>query len=390
MSKLSIPSVRFKQNGVWIYLTSLKATDLVEFTKVAHFKNGLNPADQAQGYQREPVPAKAKAVAKYLHEGLKIMPTAIVLSSREGESNVGYNETRKEITLDSSKKLYIIDGQHRTEGFRVGIEKGWSELADVEMPVVIVQGLDKIEEMRQFRDINGNQKRVATGLVNMILTQIEAVNGEGSIDEKDRWKVIASHVINRLNSDENSPWKGLLIMPNESRPKRSEIEENPELLNTKIVSATSFYAAIRPIYDYLKAHHEYLLGSTIKEEAEALYGVLVEFWQAIKELCPDAFESPTEYVIQKTPGLFALNLVCKALLSQMHSGRREWVKAEFVKMLEDSEFITNAERWKVGDPEVDGDEGGEATKYGSMKGFSSLSKLIVDELDLAAKQPIRR
>ena len=389
MTRITVPAVRFRQNGYWIYLTSLKAANLQDFTQVARFRADLNPSDPQQGYQREPVPAKVKSVAKYLREQNRIMPTAIVMSAREGDSAVTFNESKREITLDSSKKLYIIDGQHRAGGFQYGIEeRGWSELADLEVPVVIIQGLDKVEEMRQFRDINGNQKRVSTSLVNMILTQIESAQGEGAIPEKDRWKVVATHVINRLCADDESPWKDRIIMPNESRPSRAEIEENPELANKKTTSATSFYAATRPIYDYLKEHHDYLMGAIVESEADVVFVALVQFWQAVKELCPAAFESPADHVIQKTPGLFSLNMVCKALLAKMHSGRREWVKEEFKVMLSGGESITDAGFWRVGDPELG--QGGEATKYGSMKGFSDLSKLILGDLEESSRVTARR
>ncbi|MBI4322819.1 MAG: DGQHR domain-containing protein [Candidatus Omnitrophica bacterium] len=389
MARITVPTVRFRQNGYWIYLTSLKAANLKDFTQVAHFRADRNPSDPQQGYQREPVPAKVKSVAKYLHEQNRIMPTAIVMSAREGHSAVDFDESRREITLDSGKRLYIIDGQHRAGGFRYGIEdREWTELADFEVPVVIVQGLDKTEEMRQFRDINGNQKRVSTSLVNMILTQIESAQGEDAIPEKDRWKVVATLVISRLCADDDSPWKDLIIMPNESRPSRAEVEEHPELANKRMTSATSFYAATRPIYEYLKEHHDYLMGATVESEAEVMYAVLVQFWQAVKELCPQAFETPADYVIQKTPGLFALNMVCKALLAKMHSARREWVKEQFKVMLDGAQSTTDAGFWKVGDPDVG--DGGEAAKYGSMKGFSDLSKLILGDLEESPRAPAMR
>ena len=107
------------------------------------------------------------------------MPTAILLSARTAPVVVSQNGT---ITLNSRKKLALVDGQHRTRGFEYAIrEKGLTEYADFEIPVVIMQDMDKVGEMKQFKIVNGEQKSVRTDLVNMILAQLVEQEGEGAV-----------------------------------------------------------------------------------------------------------------------------------------------------------------------------------------------------------------
>ena len=102
------------------------------------------------------------------------------------------------------------------------------QLADYEVPVVIMQDIDKMEEMRQFATVNGTQISVCTDLVNMILTQLASQTGDESVKAGDHWKVVVSMVVRRLNADDDGPWYDTrIVMPDENSYTKPEIAENP-------------------------------------------------------------------------------------------------------------------------------------------------------------------
>ena len=96
------------------------------------------------------------------------------------------------------------------------------------------------------------------------------------------------------------------------------------------------------------------------------------------KICGARFMDPMrdfeiEEATQKTPGVFALHMLCKSLLRDMHTGRRPWTQEHFAEMLADSEELGMPSYWAVG---TDERNRGEGAKYGSMKGFAELADLL--------------
>lgn len=376
MSTKQIPVLKIKQNSYDLFLTKLRADEIKDFTTVLPYKSELSFNDEDQGYQRSAEPSRYKNFANYLIKAVRpLCPTAILLSARS--IDLKYDEKLEVIELDTKEKLHIVDGQHRAEGYRfVVFEKSQQQLSSFEVPVIIVANIDKVTEMRQFEVINRTQKGVSRALVNTILTQYSEKVGESKLEDSERPKVVATRVVEALNKRPNSPWHNLIIMPNEKAPTKKEILENQELANIKVVRATSFMTSIKPIYDYLE-QHEFLRGD-LKEHANAVTNILIEFWSAVKSKLPLTFASPSEYVIQKTPGLFSLHTICKRLMIRMHRDNRAWVEVEFENLLSDDvEAFSDCDFWDRYE--------GEAAKYGSMKGFSELAGMIDMQLRSAGK-----
>lgn len=366
---LTLPALRLQQNGFKIFITGIRAEDLQDFTTIDRFDHRLEPDDPRQGYQRKEDMPRIKKLGNWLREQIQsrrgvLMPTAILTSTR-GEL-VKFDETKGAITLERSHPLYVVDGQHRRGGLRYGIhEKGLDELRGFEMPLIIVENLSREQEMQQFAVVNGTQKGVRTDLVNMILTQLAAAKGDDFIPEKDQWKVVVSRTIAALNDEPAGPWYHRIVMPNEQTASKADRAEHPELAHTQLVRATSFMTSLRPIYDYLKQYfdHESLDSET---RADRLVEVVSAFWRAVRSMNPEAFAEPGNYVLQKTPGIFALHRMCAKILPVMHIARRPWDEANFLAMLEPCVELADPGYWDA--------EEGEAAKYGSMKGFAELAE----------------
>ncbi|MBS1768849.1 MAG: DGQHR domain-containing protein [Acidobacteria bacterium] len=375
---ITLPAIEIRQDGTRLLLTKMRAGDLADFTQLEHFDNARAFDDPEQGYQRPAEAPRVKKFANWLkHEaengGQVRMPTSLLLSARTAPVVFSPNGT---ITLTSRKKLALVDGQHRTRGFEFAIfEKGLTQFADFEIPVVIMQDIDKLGEMKQFRTVNGEQKSVRTDLVNMILTQLVEQEGEAAIKETELWKVVATHVVKRLNQDETGPWFDRIVMPDQRTYSKEEVLDDPKLQHRRVARATSFITALKPVEKYVL---DVTAGRpSVEERSQRLFEAVDGFWRAVRELSPECFENADEFVMLKTPGIFALSRLMLSVMKDMYVGRRDWNQGEFKYMLDECSELSKPEYWAVGTGEGDR---GDGAKYGSMKGFAELADLLYESM----------
>jgi DGQHR domain-containing protein len=363
---VSCSAVMGSQNGTRIFTGIMEAKDLISVTAVDYFKSSIPIDDPKQGYQRPPERTRITKIGSHLSRAIVagqgnsggLFPTAVVLAAR---SPLKYQNGKLLIT----EKLQVIDGQHRVAGLRYAIEeKGELDLADFSLPFVIIEVSDRLVEMNQFTIINGTAKSVRTDLVNSILTATAAKLGDGAIDERDRWKVVVTKVVERLDKDPGSPWHNLILMPDEAG--------SPKSSGGKIVRATSFMTSLRPVHAWLKEFGFLDRCLDLNSEAGVVYDVISAYWQALQKVVAAAFAAPDDYVIQKTPGLFSLHKLLAHLLPVMFRGHQSWTKENFVKFLQDSPELTDEQFWHKA--------GGRAAAYGSMKGFEDLYDLLRESI----------
>lgn len=375
MKSLIITAICGKQKGRRIFSGILNAEDLINVTTIDHYRSHLKPDDPKQGYQRPPERTRITKIGSYLIQnivnddggtGNGLFPTAVTLAARR---ELQYDENTLKLTLPLDEKLQIVDGQHRIEGLRYAIEeKGEDYLRDFPIPFVIMETPSRMVEMIQFRTINGTAKAVRTDLVNAILTATAAASGDVFVSEKDKWRVIVTRVVDRLDKDPESPWHGLILMPDEAgSPKGSD---------GKVVRATSFMTSLKPVYDALEYFRFLKERNDLKGKSDLVFEVVAPFWSALMEVVPDAFEEPKQYVIQKTPGLFSLHKLLTAdLIPYMSKNDMDdWKVEHFIRILGQSPEITDPGFWHK--------NSGRASAYGSMKGFHDLYVLLRDSLDL--------
>jgi len=369
MKTLKLPALELRQNGTRLLITKMRAADLPHFTKIDHYDASKEFDDPTQGYQRPEELTRIKKFANWLRKesenGGKVrMPTALLLSARNSDVTLSPDGT---ITLKESNRLPLVDGQHRQRGFQFAIDdKGLTQFADYEVPVIIMQDLDKIGEMKQFKIVNGEVKSVRTDLVNMILTQVVEKEGEDSINSSEIWKVVVSHVVKRLNSDTDGPWFDKIVMPDQRTYSKEEQAADPSLEHKRIARATSFMTALKPLEKYVS---EVRAGKdSVEGRVEDLFKAVDSFWRAIRKQNPICFVNSADYVMQKTPGIFALHQLCLVVMKDMYKGRRDWNEDGFLHMLASCEEIGEADKWSG--------ENGEFARYGSMKGFAELADLL--------------
>ena len=360
---LTRKAIHTRYNGHRMTITTLPAGDLRDFTQIDLFDPALPIDDPNQGYQREPEEGRQKAYAKYLMENQGKVPlTPLILSSRD--HLMTYNADG-EVVIADDDKLFVVDGQHRKGGAEYAIYAKHSDfLLKLDWPVMIIEGLTKSEEMRLFAIVNGTAKSVRTDLVNMILTQLVNHEGEDAVQDKDVWKVIVTRALDIINRSD--PWSGRVALPSEHSFTKQEVNADPSLANMRLVRATSFMTSLKPVYSYLEDHG--FLSGSMEDRGNSVAQIVLDFWRALEEINPKLFEKADDFVIQKTPGIFALHGLLLHLMRTMYSARREWSKDGFLTMLDNSSALFSEAVWNKAD--------GEASKYGSMKGFAELTRIL--------------
>lgn len=339
-----------------MYAGTMSVAELLEKAKVDVYRK---ENDQETGYQRAPEASRALKVAKYLKTDPKpLIPTAILLSYRGTLERVEENDGTVTVEIPDSDNLWIIDGQHRLFGFQKAIEEmGIDRLKDYRLPVVIIENPSIAEEANQFRVINETMKKVRTDLARHILVMKIAKEGAAArkaIREMGRiWEPTSVEICKVLNNDTNSPWFGKIQLPNEKK--------TPE----HIVRELSFSTSLKPL----------LNDVTYKTyPAKRIATSLINYWNAWKELVPEAFEKPDEYVLMKTPGVFSCHIVALHVMEILRSrGVSEPTVEDFKELLLDLDDYVTADKWAK-------DNADGPAMAGSMKGFTLTADDMVEIL----------
>ena len=352
-----IPIRQHKQD---LLVGAIKAGDLLGIAKLDVYRR--EPDGEERGYQRLPERPRARSIGRFLTVQKECMPPAVILSYR-GDASPLLHEVYSgfaEFRLDRDQCLWIVDGQHRSEGLRVAIEEmGADELNDFDVPVVVLVGVDEVDEAQQFRVINESAKKVRTDLARRLLVMAAKTRGHSSVIKEDRlWEVKVSEVLDSLLKLPGSPWAGFVQRPNEKRTP------------THVVKELSFTQSLKPIVRTFPWK---------TWDADKLAAALAEYWKAWQELCPEAFEDPKRYVLLKTPGVFSLHGLALGVFDLLRSRGVDLSKKEFLPILRDLGEYAEPIFW-------DGETIEGASAYGSMKGFGILTDLMVDRLTDAGYQ----
>jgi len=371
LEKFKMVGSKFIQNKHHMYLATPPMEDLINRCKIDEWNPLLKEERypdvkdwlEKQGYQRKPSVTRLKKIAKYLHKAdrrdaiFSVFPSTIILSYRGKISFTPISEDENLGTLEipSDETFFIIDGQHRFGGLKYAIvEDEVQELLSFQVPVTIIECKSKIDEIRQFALINRTQKKVKTDLSDRLLKTLKDLgvidNSIAGLEQED-WKSRAVAIAEKLNSDRESPWYGRIIRPNS--PKT----------DIAVAGESEFTKSLKP----------FLLSSWAKGQNGSginnVYGIINEYWCAWRDLIPEAFEKPAEFVIQKTPGFHSLNRILpEVTMKCTELFKKERNRKNFRDILKriDSERL-EAEWWKSSS-----DDG--ASTYVGMGPINSLAE----------------
>lgn len=362
-SVVELPALRVQQAGTTLYLTYLTAGDLsAGLTKV----DAWSPSNMG-GYQRMPVKARFRKIARYAmgkEGGRPILPQAIVLNVREvgvlqfEDSATGLGRLR----IPSEAVLWEVDGQHRLGGLRYAVEQD-PTFKDYAVPVVITEGLSRLEEAVLFFVINTTQKRVPTDLAQRIIEQEmgdEVLKLKLVAEGKD-WIPRGTKIVDILLRTPGHPWYGKIGIP------------GTKLAGVQI-KQVSFVTSLKPILT------QSIYGSL---EAEEIAQLLIRYWQALEEVYQEAFREPEEHVIQKTVGVFPLHMIAPQVFDMVRSEKTRITKDGIVEVIRALDRNLS-EKYEGGSVFWHAKEG-EAGKYAGAKGFRIIAEILRESLPEAKK-----
>ena len=347
MTDIKIPCVKVNQHGRTIYVCSIPAVQLADlYTKKIISVDEWSPSHQ-EGYQRAPVITRARQFTRYIAGG-GISPTSILLYQREIKNGVEYKDGQLTIPVPDHVEhplLYLVDGQHRTLGFKEGFSQGNLDVKinfDVPISVLIKGETIKnplLEEASQFVTINTTQKRIRTDLASQKLLMIRSIDKDEitkdtplTFETKKGYRPYATTITNMLAEDEDSPLFSYITRPNSTRaasglPSQGQFEDS--LLDSYVSDS---------VIGYFTAS-----GYTVGE----VVAVLKNYWAAIFARMPNVLNEPEKYYVTKTLGIHALNGLLPSLFIRCREQLKKVPSVEdFKKVLKSDNF--EEPFWTVG------------------------------------------
>lgn len=287
-----LDAFKIRQRGFTLYITTMKAADLLNCYKIDRWSEG-NPS----GYQRALVPVRVRKAATYLLKEEGVFPTSILVNVRgkvefKPKRNIDNFAEFGELTIsEESLPFSIVDGQHRLEGLTTAAEQD-PNLLDYPLPVTIISLPEVYNEMRQFYIVNTRQKGVPTDLVQRHLYEMSLKMGKPTLlvleGEKAVLTAEAIPIVDLIRTDPSSPWYNGVQLPGEKKEKNHVIKQRP------LTDSITYIFKSRPSFR--------------RKDPKEFTKNLIDYWNAIKELFPEAFQDPKNYTLQKTPGTYSLNM----------------------------------------------------------------------------------
>lgn len=211
----SVPALRATMGAKHTcYTFSIRPEYLLKIAYVSHRAKGK--ATDVDTYQRMIKKGRLKKIRKYIDES-GMFPTNIVISLDAG---VAQFEPRTDAASDDGaaygtlrlrptyRAAWVIDGQHRLFGY-----SGHPRAATSYLTVLAFDNLPASDQAQLFIDINHEQKSVKTGLLQELFAELNW----NSDDDEILVRAIASKAIQALGVQEDSPFKGRILLTDDRR-----------------------------------------------------------------------------------------------------------------------------------------------------------------------------
>ena len=346
---MKIRAIPFVQHGITMYSAVMSATQIV-----SHYKVDVWHLSNPDGYQRAVSLPRAKKFGRFV--STDVSPPAILANIRNEDKNkVSYVNGQLEIPDDVP--IWLVDGQHRAAGLADIVESAPEKYGNLQFPIVFMMGEDVYNEAEQFVIVNNSQKRVRTDLGERFLQKQAKKEGTEKMLKKGikniEWIPTAIDIVDSLNTTPSSVWHNLIRLPNE--PK-----------GTTIVSQKAFSDSLKPL---LKEDGRYF-----RRSASYVTPIISRYWEAIKEVCPESFDNPEDYVMLKTTGVVSLNSILPRIVQRLNTDSP--TKEQFVEVLRRIPSITDTEKWQSPD--------GDYSIMTGQKGFLIIKMELLDELEALA------
>lgn len=286
------------------YLCSMPAKQLIGFVE-------SRPLSDNRGVQRNMSNDRANAIARYCADPDAVFPTPIVVSV-DKDAAVTLDEVNGRLIIKNEKEIIgdVIDGQHRLWG----IER--SEYAsEFSLPVVFMFNLTMEEKVYVFSTINSNQKKVDMSLIYQLFEVSTSRSPQQTVHQ----------IASVMNYNENSPFYNSLKMLG----KKAATQEKATLSQGTFAKSVMQLISKSPNDDTIKLKRGEKLQPIegmplrdffILEMDDIITKILLNCFNALKNVFPDEYNDRTNNILWKTTGFRA---VIHALNTMLRKGKRE-------------------------------------------------------------------
>ena len=296
------------------------------------------------GYQRQIDSKHCQKIVSYLNKSA-FLPSAIICSYRSADQN---------------NRLWIVDGQHRVHAFRMLRERNidrYREIADVEIPVVVMIDVPIEVEIEQFITINKTSKKVDTSLAT-ILKNLISQGKENMVMSKSEF--ISVEVARKLGFDGQSKvWSGKILLEGNVRNHDEYISLNAFVRATRVLINLFAQKGI--------VNLEWHTPEEVEEVTRLSTGLIDHIWMEVAMRWPELFGSYDEdrRIIQGSIGYTAITRTLVKMLRDSQISNQGELRQQVQQIV--MGFPVGCDKWKAK---------GEYSRYSSESGY----KIVSDEL----------
>jgi DGQHR domain-containing protein len=339
MSTVERPALVEVQRGQAMVSTTLTPGQLDDVT-VVDIYNPDRGSDAENGYQRKPSTARITQAAAFYGEGVEnrqgrqfedrrgLMPNPIIANIRPGDGADGDLDSDGEIIFPKGVEIsfnteadrarithamssgssatanatilltdgavaQIVDGQHR--GGAVRLLHGRGRLGeDFPVPIKIMLGFPRTEEIKQFYYINSQAKNVPTDLTAELLQRLakqDSAEADYLSERKNKGSLLAGAAIYDALVRNDSPWLSRIRRPNESASKDVSIAVSQFIASLSVLQSAQVPRTLTP---------------------DEWARVIDALWTAVERLLPKPFEpgeQPGNWVLFKATGVNVMHRI---------------------------------------------------------------------------------
>lgn len=384
-----------KHNRDGSYSASIPVGVLVSNAFVDYYSDAVGG-----GYQRREtlLPRRAREIEDYIR---RCQSTAtppklfeLTLNARTDSQHFEFDTVDDDGSLgilafdvEGTRWLSVIDGGTRLEGLKNALAHG---IIDTAHPIDarVFVGLEIGEEVAHFLLINEKQKRVRTDL-SLRIVQRKLDDGQLSASElmalttvvpdTDAWRYGASRIASLLNESDDSVWKDLIQMPNDSVTRPIKLQAFLTSMKPLLTNAD-----LQALLTQKEQGGQLMVGGEQVSKPDFLARVVKNFWQAVADVNQEAYTEPYTTVLWGSIGVSASHMaLAPVIVTKLQSQDPSLTVPVFRAMIEQSVtadypfWFSKKGRMRDADdyPAVKGD----ATTHTGAAGYARLAQQLETE-----------
>ena len=285
---MKLPILTFEQPIGEFALAVMTVNQILEISYIDRREFDSVALDTKGGPQREKSDKRINEIAEYSQTTDATFPTPILL----GIPNGSYSIDNNYIELENNKKVAsVVDGQHRL----LGLEKS-SKRDDFVLPVVFVLDANEEQKALIFAIINGKQTRVPASVIYDLFQVVEGRNPFKTAHE----------IARALNSDEISPfYRRLKMLGKKIKGSNETLSQGTfisQLLKHISTAPDEDFSRARAGLPFVPRPKAVFNNYFIEGKDEVILKILLNLFNAVKNVFTQEWNNPEEYVLSKTTG----------------------------------------------------------------------------------------